>query len=91
MIGSLSIHCLLISKYTLNYSIPVFCNLTVVRLQNNPKSYPIIFRSLEWFIKPTVKPSCPGHRPQSVNTDCLLRLRVVASKIEVTVSGQGGT
>jgi len=40
---------------------------------------------------PTVKPSCPGHRPQSVNTDCLLRLRVVPSKIEVTISGQGGT
>ena len=39
------------------------------------------------FSDQTVKPSCPGQRPQSVNTDCLPRLRVVALKFEVTVSG----
>jgi len=42
-------------------------------------------------LSPTVKPSCPGQRPQSVNTDCLPRLRDPVLKIEVTISGQGGT
>ena len=53
-------------------------------------SFRLVF--LLFIIKdPTVKPSCPGHRPQSVNTDCLPRLGDSVLKIEVTVSGQGGT
>ena len=69
----------------------MFCRIVLVKQLDSQIIFVGSFEQIHTSFLPTVKQSCPGHRPQSVNTDCLPRLRVVASKIEVTVSGQGGT